>query len=244
MPEVSYFLAFTAGFLSFISPCVLPLVPSYVSYLTGLSVEELASEEKQREARWRVLSHSLSFIFGFSTIFIFFGASATFLGQLFLSNQDFIRRLGGLLIILFGLSLVGVLRAPFLMSEKRVHFTRRPAGYIGSFLIGVTFAAGWTPCVGPILGSILLYASTADSVGKGIELLVVYSIGLGLPFLVVSVGINVFLGSLRKILPYFRLVSVVSGVFLITVGMMIYTNSLTRVVAFLSERGIGWYVGQ
>ncbi|MGH7256472.1 MAG: cytochrome c biogenesis CcdA family protein, partial [Nitrospirales bacterium] len=150
--QVSLFAAFSAGLLSFVSPCVLPLVPSYVSYITGLSVEQLTNLQERQRYRKTIIINSLLFIAGFSGVFIGFGASASLIGQLLTSYQDFIRRLGGLIVILFGLYLLGVLNFRFLSSEKRLHFKSRPAGYFGSVLIGVAFAAAWTPCVGPVLG--------------------------------------------------------------------------------------------
>ena len=154
--QISLLAAFTAGLLSFVSPCVLPLVPSYISYITGLSVEQLADAAERQRQRKPIVLNSLIFIAGFSTVFIAFGASASLIGQMLITYQDYIRKIGGLLIIMFGLYLLGVLNLGFLTSEKRLHFRNRPAGYLGSFLIGVAFAAGWTPCVGPVLAGILL----------------------------------------------------------------------------------------
>lgn len=241
---LSFFIAFTAGFLSFVSPCVLPLVPSYVSYITGLSLEELTSKAENRRIWWITLKNSLLFILGFSLVFISFGASATLIGQIFLNHQEAIRKLGGILIVIFGLVIMGVLKIPLLMSYKQIQFQSRPAGAIGSVLIGIAFAAGWTPCVGPILGTILLYAGTTQSVMNGVQLLMFYSIGLGLPLLVTSLAVNAFLASFRKAKDYLWVVSLISGIFLIAVGIMIFTNSFTLLVAWLTTHGIGWYVGQ
>ncbi len=241
---VSFFIAFMAGFLSFVSPCVLPLVPSYVSYITGLSLGELTSQEESRRVRWITLHNSLLFILGFSLVFIAFGASATFIGQILLGYQVVIRKVGGILIVFFGLMIMGVFKVPFLMSYKQYQFKSKPGGAIGSVLVGIAFAAAWTPCVGPILGTILLYASTTNSVLSGIELLLVYSIGLGLPLLVTSLAVNSFLVSFQKIRNYLWLVSLVSGVFLIVIGIMIFTNSFSLLTAWMSAYGIGWYIGQ
>ncbi|MGH7253813.1 MAG: cytochrome c biogenesis CcdA family protein, partial [Nitrospiraceae bacterium] len=156
---ISLFAAFMAGLLSFVSPCVLPLVPSYISYITGLSLDQLADAAERRRFRRAIVVNSLLFIVGFSCVFISFGASASLIGQMLITYQDHIRRFGGVLIVIFGLYLLGILNLNFLQTEKRLHFRSRPAGYLGSFLIGVAFAAGWTPCVGPVLGTILLYAS-------------------------------------------------------------------------------------
>lgn len=241
---VSFLIAFTAGFLSFVSPCVLPLVPSYVSYITGLSLEELTAKTDGNSVRWVTLKNSLLFILGFSLVFISFGASATLIGQVFLNHQQVLRKLGGILIVIFGLVIMGVLKIPFLMSYKQIQFQSRPAGAIGSVLVGVAFAAGWTPCVGPILGTILLYASTTQSVMNGVQLLMFYSIGLGLPLLATSLAVNFFLTSFQRAKDYLWVVSLISGIFLITVGIMIFTNSFTLLVAWLTSHGIGWYIGQ
>ena len=192
-PDVSLFIAFAAGLLSFVSPCVLPLVPSYITYITGLTLEELTSDTERARVRGTIILNSLLFIAGFSAVFIAFGASASLAGQLLLTYQDFIRKLGGVLIIVFGLYVMGLLKLKFLMADKRMHFTSRPAGYVGSFLIGVAFAAGWTPCVGPILGTILLYASTTDSMLTGVKLLTSYSLGIGLPLFITALAIDSFL---------------------------------------------------
>jgi len=243
-PDISLFIAFAAGLLSFVSPCVLPLVPSYVTYITGLTLEELTSETERARVRGTIIANSLLFIAGFSAVFIAFGASASLAGQLLLTYQDFIRKLGGVLIIVFGLYVMGLLKLKFLMADKRMHFTSRPAGYVGSFLIGVAFAAGWTPCVGPILGTILLYASTTDSMLTGIQLLTSYSLGIGLPLFITALAIDSFLNYFKKIKMYMYGISMASGVFLVLVGVMLYTNSLTLLTSTLERHGIGWYIGQ
>ncbi len=242
--NMSYMIAFSAGFLSFISPCVLPLVPSYISYITGLSLEELTSPEGKARAREIALKNSLMFILGFSTIFIFFGASATFIGQFFLSNQNIIRQIGGLLIIFFGLYIMGVFKFAFMARDTRHQFSRKPAGYVGSYFVGIAFGAGWTPCVGPILGSILLYASTTGSVLTGVQLLAVYSLGLGLPLFFSALGVQSFLLYFKKTARYMGWISGASGAFLVAVGVMIFTNSLTRLTSFFTEIGFGWTIGQ
>ncbi|MBI3995975.1 MAG: sulfite exporter TauE/SafE family protein [Nitrospirae bacterium] len=241
---VSYTIAFTAGFLSFVSPCVLPLVPAYISYITGLSLEELTDSSGAARVRWVALKNSLLFILGFSLVFIAFGASATAIGQMFLLHQDLIRKIGGLLIILFGLYLIGALKIPFLMAYKQYHFQSRPAGAVGSVLIGITFAAAWTPCVGPILGSVYMLAGTSQSVSDGVRLLAVYSIGLGLPLLIAAMSVSLFLSSYRKMKAHMWIVSLASGIFLILVGTLVFTNSLRILNAWLTRYGIGWTVGQ
>ena len=242
--QIGLFAAFSAGLLSFVSPCVLPLVPSYISYISGLSIEQLSNAEERGRFRKVIIVNSLLFISGFSAVFILFGASASLVGQLLITYQDFVRKLGGVLIVIFGLYLLGVLNLSFLATEKRFHFKSRPAGYLGSVLVGVAFAAGWTPCVGPVLGTILLYASTTDSLLNGVSLLSAYSLGLGLPLFATALGVDRFLAYFKQERAYLWGVSAVCGVFLIIVGVLIYANSLTIITSFLEQHGIGWYVGQ
>lgn len=242
--QISLFAAFMAGFLSFVSPCVLPLVPSYISYITGLSVEQLADVAERQRRRRAIVVNSLLFIAGFSCVFIAFGASASLIGQVLIVYQEYLRKIGGILIIVFGLYLLGILNLQFLKTEKRIHFRNRPAGYVGSFLIGVAFAAGWTPCVGPVLGTILLYASTTDALMDGVTLLASYSLGLGLPLFAAAIGVDRFLTYFKQVRGYLWGVSAVSGILLVVVGVMIYANSLTMMTSWLERYGIGWYVGQ
>jgi cytochrome c-type biogenesis protein len=242
--HISLFAAFGAGLLSFVSPCVLPLVPSYISYITGLSLERLSDASERQRFRKTIIVNSLLFIAGFSSVFIAFGASASFIGQVLIVYQDHIRRIGGLLIILFGLYLLGVLNLNFLATEKRLHFNNRPAGYVGTILFCIAFAAGWTPCVGPVLGTILLYASTTDSLTSGVALLASYSLGLGLPLFITALGVDRFLSYFKQVRAYLWGVSTVSGVFLVVVGVMIYANTLTIITSYLERFGIGWFLGQ
>ena len=233
------------GLLSFISPCVLPLVPSYVSYITGLSLEQLTDAAERQRFRKTILVNSLLFIAGFSTVFIAFGASASFIGQIMYEYQDIIRKLGAVLIIIFGLYMIGLLKMKFFMTEHRLfEFNSRPAGYVGSYLIGTAFAAAWTPCVGPILGAILAYASTTESMQDGVMLLASYSVGLGLPLFITAFSVDSFLNYFKKARLYLRGVSVVGGAFLIFAGVLIYGDSLTRLTSLLERNGIGWYIGQ
>ncbi len=243
-PHISLFIAFAAGLLSFVSPCVLPLVPSYITYITGLTLEELTTQTERKGVRAIIIANSLLFIAGFSIVFIAFGASASLVGQLLVTYQDFIRKLGGVLIVVFGLYVMGILKIKFLMAEKRMHLKSRPAGYVGSVLVGVAFAAGWTPCVGPILGTILVYASTTDSMLTGVELLSSYSLGIGLPLFITALAVDSFLNYFKKVRAYMYGISVASGIFLVLVGVLIYTNSLTLLTGVLERHGIGWYIGQ
>ena len=241
LSNVSFPLAFLAGLLSFASPCVLPLVPSYISYVSGFSIEDLRNPRSGRAMRWVTLGHSLLFVAGFTAVFTLLGASATFIGQWLLSYQSELRWIGGILIVVFGLYVLGVLKISFLMPERRIHFEKRPEGVIGSFLIGVAFAAGWTPCVGPILGSILTVAGATHSFSEGIGLLLAYSAGLAVPLLVISVGVESFFRAFSSLRKYLRGLEIVSGVLLVLVGLLLITNSLTDVAAFLTKHGIGWY---
>lgn len=242
--NISLVAAFSAGLLSFVSPCVLPLVPSYISYITGLSIEQLTDATVRSKFKKSIIVNALLFIAGFTAVFVSFGASASFIGQALITYQDHIRRIGGILIIVFGLYLLGVLNISFLKMEHRFQFRSRPVGYVGSFLIGVAFAAGWTPCVGPVLGTILLYASTTDSMLNGVLLLTSYSLGLGLPLFLTALGVDRFLAYFKQARLYLWGVSTVSGVLLIIVGVMIYANTLTMITGFLEQHGVGWYLGQ
>ncbi len=239
---ISLLIAFSAGFLSFVSPCVLPLIPSYLSYITGLSLNEMTASGG--ETRRVMTRNAMAFILGFSTLFIFFGASATFLGRFLLTYQAQIRQGGAVLIILFGLYTLGIVNPAFLARDARFHFQDKPAGLIGSFFVGVAFGAGWTPCVGPILGSILLYASTTGSMWNGITLLAVYSLGLGLPFFLSSLGVHAFLARSRSVGRHMKAITRVSGLLLVVIGLLLLTNSLARLTNFFSEIGMGWTVGQ
>lgn len=285
--SVSIGLAFLAGVLSFVSPCVLPLFPSYISYLTGLTYEDIKGGGDQRGVRTLILLNSVFFILGFTFVFVALGASVSYLGNLLFSYQDGIRIAGGILITMFGLyigdralefrlqsmlmnlpfmigagtaglvlsagvygsnfgmpTLGGVLLAiglyvtaalyfPAMSQEKRYSMTSKPAGWAGSFLVGVTFAAGWTPCVGPILGSILLYAGTKENATQGVVLLASYSLGLGVPFLLSGLGVGYFFRFYQSFRRYFRAVELGSSAMLLTVGLLLISNYLSVISAYL-----------
>jgi len=233
--QVSLVAAFFAGVVSFISPCVLPLVPSYVTFITGVSFDELTSASAAPRVRRLTIIHSLAFILGFSLVFVALGATATVAGQFLREHQDSLRRIGGVLIILFGVYLTGLVPIPALSRERKKQLTTKPLGILGSVLVGITFAAGWTPCIGPILASILIYASTAKTVGTGVVLLSVYSLGLGVPFFLSSLALNSFLAASRKIRGQLRTIEVASGVVLILFGVMLVTDLFPRFVSFLSR---------
>jgi cytochrome c-type biogenesis protein len=233
--EISGMIALSAGVLSFVSPCVLPLVPSYITYITGVSFKELADLEKRSKLKWTTIFHSLFFIMGFSSVFILMGASASYLGQILVQYQDWIMRGGGVLIILLGIHFTGIINIPFLQMEKRFEMRKKPMGYAGSFFVGVAFAAGWTPCIGPILSTILIYASTSQSFTKGVLLLIYYSIGLGIPFFLSSLAFNSFLSAFAKIKRYMRIVTIVSGLFLIGIGILFLTDTFKEINAYLNS---------
>ena len=232
--DISVLIAFSAGLLSFVSPCVLPLVPSYITYITGASFNELTAEGGKGRLRWATISHSLLFIIGFSTIFILMGASASYLGQILSRYQDWIMKGGGILIIILGIHFTGVINIPFLQMEKRFEFRKKPLGYLGSFLVGVIFAAGWTPCIGPILSTILIYASTSKSFSTGVLLLSFYSLGLGVPFFLSSLAFNSFLSAFEKIKRYMRVITIVSGFFLILIGILFLTDTFKEINSYLN----------
>lgn len=232
MTEATVPLSFFAGVVSFLSPCVLPLVPSYVTFITGMSFEELNANENRKRVMYLTFTNSMVFILGFSTVFIALGASSSLLGQVLSRYQDWLRITGGILTIIFGLFIAGVLKSDFLMKERKVHLQGRPAGYIGTFLIGMTFAAGWTPCIGPVLGSILLVASTKGAAIEGIKLLSAYSAGLAIPFLLSALAFNSFLSYTKMIHRYMRSVMIVSGVLLIIFGGLLLTNKVSELTSF------------
>lgn len=216
-------VAFSAGLFSFLSPCVLPLFPSYLSFVTGMSVDRLTSEVSVSE-RSRILLHSLAFIAGFTAVFVSLGASFSAAGQFFLEYRDWIRIAGGILIIFFGLYIAGFLQWGVLSRTRQLQIRNKPAGFIGSFAVGLTFAIGWTPCVGPILGAILTLASSESTVRHGVGLLFAYSAGLGLPFLVFSLGLGFFLRFFKRYRPFIPMVERAAGVLLIVVGVLVATN--------------------
>ena len=216
-------VAFSAGLFSFLSPCVLPLFPSYVSFITGMSVADLTTDLTPT-ARRRVLIHALSFVLGFSLVFVALGASFSAAGQFLLGYRDWIRIGGGILIAAFGLVIAGVLKWGPLGRTIQFQVRSKPAGFLGSFAVGLTFAIGWTPCVGPILGAILTLASNERTVDRGVGLLLAYSAGLGVPFLVFSAGLGLFLRFFKRYRPLINVVERVAGVLLVVVGVLVATN--------------------
>ena len=233
MGGISIAAAFAAGLVSFLSPCVLPLVPGYISMVSGASVEELKSEDNA-QVLGKVLLHSLLFIGGFSLVFVSLGASASWVGQVLLARQSLLYRVAGVVIIIFGLHLTGVLKIGFLYRDKRFHAAGKPATALGAFLIGLAFAFGWTPCIGPILAGILGLAASQETIRAGIILLALYSLGLAVPFLLTSLGVNQFLKFYNRFRTHLHQVEVFSGVILIVLGAMIFTNQFTRLAGYLA----------
>jgi cytochrome c-type biogenesis protein len=216
-------VAFTSGLFSFLSPCVLPLFPSYLSFVTGMSVSDL-SADLTAATRRRVMLHAVAFVVGFSVVFVALGASFSAAGAFLLDYRDWIRRVGGVLIVVFGLYVVGVLRIGIFGRAQQLQLSAKPAGYVGSFIVGLTFAIGWTPCVGPILGAILSLAGTADTVRRGVGLLVAYSAGLGVPFLLSAAALGAFLKFFKRYRPFIPVVERFAGVVLVVVGFLVVTN--------------------
>lgn len=229
--EVGIFIAFTAGIFSFLSPCVLPLVPSYLTFVTGMSLEDL----QEGVDRKTTFTHSLLFVLGFSTIFILLGASASFLGQFLRAYELWITRIGGIVIILLGMHLAGVFRLTPLLREKRLHLNDKPAGYLGTFGVGIAFGAGWTPCIGPALGAILTYGMTQDTMWAGVGLLTVYSLGLAIPFLLASLALDWFLQTFQRFRRWIPIVERASGVLLIVLGVLLLTGQFTVLAAWLNR---------
>jgi len=211
-------LAFTAGLLSFLSPCVLPLVPSYVTFVTGLSLEDA------QHSRRTALVHALLFVLGFTLIFLAFGATATLLGRLLLAYRAWITRIGGALVLVFGLYLLGVIRVGAFTRERRVHLADKPLGYLGTVLVGLAFGAGWSPCLGPILASILTYTATQAELTRGLVLLGAYSMGLAVPFVLAAVALERFLASFARLRRHLHAVSLVAGALLVVIGLLMLTD--------------------
>ena len=250
MENVSLFGAFIAGVLSFISPCVLPLIPGYLSFISGVSLEEMrgmqpvaagagggtmtVSTGVSAAAKRQVIITSLFFILGFSLVFVSLGASATYLGQFLMERLTIFGKVAGVLLIIFGLHTIGVFKIPFLLNEARVQANTKPASMIGAVIVGISFAFGWTPCIGPILSAILLVAAQQESVNQGIVLLSIYSLGLAIPFLLTAIAINQFFVAFKKIRRHYHTIEIVSGVLMIVIGVLIFTNRFTIIAQWLT----------
>ncbi|TYO99490.1 cytochrome c-type biogenesis protein [Geothermobacter ehrlichii] len=236
--DITAWIAFSAGVLSFFSPCVLPLIPSYLTYITGLSFGQLEQAHPGARVRVTVMLHSLVFILGFSTVFIALGALAGLASSAFQVHLRegliWVQRIGGVLIFLFGIHLTGLFHFGVLLGEKRVQIHDKPSGFAGTFLVGLAFAAGWTPCIGPILGAILaMAAGTTGGTGRGIFLLTLYSAGLGVPFLVSGLLFHGFLGFFNRFRKHIRLVEIGTGLLLMVVGAMLFFNLFGSLTGWL-----------
>jgi len=220
------------GLVSFLSPCILPLIPSYVSYITGISYDDLVSKDARKKNVRVTLQHSLAFVAGFSIIFVLLGASASLMGQVLTQYLDVIRTVGGVLIIIMGVFVMDVVKIPFLQREAKLRLKNRPAGYIGTVIVGMIFGAGWTPCTGPFLGSVLTLAMDAATLGRGMVLLLFYSLGLGIPFILSALAISEFLTHSGRVKKHFKTIKIVSGVVLIIMGILLITNSMTLLTSY------------
>lgn len=233
MHQLNILTAFLAGLVSFISPCVLPLVPSYLSFLTGTSLEDLKAETTAA-AKARVIGHALAFISGFTIVFIALGLSASAIGGIFTSNKRPVEIVGGLIIIVLGLQMMGILKIPALMMDKRMHITPKKRSLWVSFVVGIGFAAGWSPCIGPILSGIILLASQ-EKVPQATFLLFMYSMGLAVPFLITAAAITQALGALNRIKRYLPVIEATSGAILVATGFVVATDQFTRVAGFFYQ---------
>ena len=235
MQNVGILTAFFFGLLSFVSPCVLPIVPGYISFISGVSLDEMKDAGQDKSVLRSIIVNSLFFICGFTVIFVLLGATATTLGKTFNEYYPSISKFAGVLIIVFGLHMMGIFKLNFLNYEKRFHVREKKLGKFGSFLVGTAFAFGWTPCIGPVLAGILVIASRQDTVYQGIALLASYSLGLGIPFFLTGISINLFFNVFNKVKKYFHAIEVVGGAMLVLMGILIITNYLTIISAYFSR---------
>lgn len=234
--DVTYFGALLAGFLSFLSPCVLPLVPPYLCFLGGTTFDQLTGEDETPPHVYKtVIMSSVAFVLGFTTVFVILGATATAAGQLLVDNLSLLGKIAGVVIIIAGLHFLGVLHIPMLHREARYHADARPAGLIGAYVIGLAFAFGWTPCIGPVLAAILAMAAGEDSVRQGVALLFVYSLGLGIPFIAAAIAIKPFMSTLQRFRKHLANVEKLLGGFLVLTGILFLTNSMTLIASWMLE---------
>ena len=225
--NVTFLMAFWAGILSFFSPCILPLLPSYVVFMSGLSADELIKQEATSKIRNKALFSTIAYVLGFSSIFIGMGAVASFIGDVLAGYLGVLQKIGGFIIIIFGLHFIGFLKLNFLNFEKRFNTTLKPTSLLGFFFVGMAFAAGWTPCIGPILGSLLIIAGTEGKLMSGLYLLAFYSLGLAIPFILLSFFINFVFTFIKKANNVLKYIGVVSGLFLIFIGVLLITNKMS-----------------
>ncbi len=234
--SVTYFGALIAGLLSFLSPCVLPLVPPYLCFLGGTTFDQFAGEdETPSHVYTTVVMSSVAFVLGFTTVFVTLGATATFAGQLIAENLPLLSKIAGVVIIIAGLHFLGLIQIPILHREARYHADARPAWLVGAYVIGLAFAFGWTPCIGPVLAAILAMAAGQDSVSQGVSLLLVYSLGLGIPFIAAAVAIRPFLKLLQRYRKHLATMEKVLGAFLVLTGILFLTDSMTLIAGWILE---------
>ena len=234
MEDVSYLAALVAGILSFVSPCVLPLVPGYLSFISGVSLEGVHAGTALPEGTTRrVFLASIGFVLGFTVVFVALGASASTIGLLLHEQLWILTKIAGVLVILFGLHTMGLLKIGALYRQAQIDVKRKPAGPLGAFVVGLAFAFGWTPCIGPILGSILALAAREDSVSQGALLLSVYSLGLGVPFLATSLAVNRFFGAFRRVRKYYRMIEIVAGLLMVVIGVLLVLDRFSLIVRAL-----------
>ena len=234
--DVTIWAAFGAGLLSFLSPCVLPLVPPYLCFLAGAELDDLTATDGDNDISYgKVLMVAFTFVLGFSTVFVGLGATASVFGQLLREHLQLLAQVAGVIIIIMGLHFLGVFRFALLAREARYHHASRPAGLAGAYLIGIAFAFGWTPCIGPVLAAILAIAATEESVSNGAFLLFVYSMGLGVPFLLAALGIERFLEFAKKFRPYLGTVEKVMGGLLVLTGVAFMTGAMQTMAYWLLE---------
>jgi cytochrome c-type biogenesis protein len=226
--SISYSAALIAGLLSFFSPCILPLIPAYFTFITGLSLDEL-TEARSTRVRARVILSTLSYVLGFSLVFILMGASASFIGGAIFEYRDWIRIVGGVVIIILGIHMTGLFRFSFLEFERRLNLQKKPFHILGTFVVGMAFGAGWSPCIGPLLGSILIVAGSQDTVAQGIGLLSVYAAGLAVPFLLLSIFVDSLLTLIKKVSWSIKYINVTAGVLLLILGLLLVTNKLNLI---------------
>jgi len=225
---VTYPAAFIAGVLSFFSPCILPLIPGYFTFITGYSLDDLTGGAIAG-IRKQVFISTLAFVFGFSVVFILLGASASFVGSVLFRYRDGVRIIGGMIIVIFGIHLTGFVRIPLLDFEKRIQLDRKPIHFLGTFIVGMAFGAGWSPCIGPLLGSILVIAGGKETVQEGMVLLGIYSTGLAVPFVIISVFINFLLVFIKKTTGALKYLNWAAGILLIVLGLLLMTNQLNLI---------------
>ena len=232
---VSFAAALMAGAISFLSPCVLPLVPPYLCFIAGTSLEEMADQDRTPEITGRIMLAAVLFVLGFATVFVLLGATASALGQLVREHLTLLARIAGVVIIAMGLHFLGLFRISILNREARYHHESRPAGLAGAYLVGLAFAFGWTPCIGPVLAAILALAAVEDSVARGALLLAVYSLGLGIPFLLSAAAIRAFLTFAQRFRRHLGLVEKAMGGLLVLTGVMFLTGTMTQLSFWLLE---------